>query len=244
MTSSSHLRIDILCFQDTILVLVMDHTLISYTKTCTHLNGLCTQHECSRHSTAIPNTSGCDHRNLYCINHLWNQRHGCCLTDVSTGFSSLCNNCVCAHTLHPFCESYRCNYRDHLDTCSFPLCHIFLRVSCSGRNRCDLLLCHKLCDIFCKRTHQHDIYTKRLVRQFSCLVDVISDHICRCISCTDEAEPACVGYCSCQVRFSNPGHTTLNDRFFNSQKFCYSRLHICFAPPVLTLLHLWISDNP
>ena len=216
VASSRHLGINVFGFQDTLFVILMDLTFISYAEAGSDLNSLSPQHESCCHTSAVCNAACGNDRNRYCVNHLRNQRHGRCLSDMSAGLGTLCNHRICTAALHTFCESYGSDNRDDFDIGSFPLFHILLRASCTSSNGCNLLLYHYLSNICRIGTHEHDVHTERLICHLFCFPDIIPNYLCRCIGCTDDSEAACIGDRCCQMRLCHPGHTALNNRFLHS----------------------------
>ena len=134
VASSRHLGINVFGFQDTLFVILMNLTFISYAEAGSDLNSLSPQHECRCHTSAVGNAACCNDRHGNRINDLRNQRHGRCLSDMSAGLGTLCNHRICTAALHTFCESYGSDNRDDFDIGSFPLFHILLRASCTSSN--------------------------------------------------------------------------------------------------------------
>ena len=76
------------------------------------------------------------------------------------------------------------------------------------------------------RVHQHDVYTKRLVGQLAAALYLVSYPVRICSAGTDDAQAACITYCCSEVVVRNPGHTALDDRILDVQKFSQFRFHI------------------
>ena len=83
VASSRHLGINVFGFQDTLFVILMDLTFISYAEAGSDLYCFRTQHKSCCHTSAVCNAACGNDRNRYCVNHLRNQRHGRCLSDMS-----------------------------------------------------------------------------------------------------------------------------------------------------------------
>ena len=215
--TSGYSCVDIFCLQDKLLIVFMYITFLCGNKTGSHLYSLCTQHKSRRNPTAICDSTCRDHRDLYRIHNLWYQRHGSCLTDMSTGLGSLSYHRICAAALHSSCKSYGCNDRDHFYSCSFPCFHVFLRASGTGCYHFDAFFHYDLRNLIGVWTHQHDVYTERLICQFFCFADLLTYPFCRCVCCRDQSQASCFGYCCRNVMVCHPGHTTLNDWIFDTK---------------------------
>lgn len=72
-------------------------------------------------------------------------------------------------------------------------------------------------NIMLMSTHQHDVYTERLICQFFCFADLLTYPFCRCVCCRDQSQASCFGYCCRNVMVCHPGHTTLNDWIFDTK---------------------------
>ena len=83
VASSRHLGINVFGFQDTLFVILMNLTFISYAEAGSDLYCFRTQHKSCCHSPAICDTACCNNRHRNRINHLRNQRHSRCLSDMS-----------------------------------------------------------------------------------------------------------------------------------------------------------------
>ena len=204
----------------------MTDALGSHTESGTNLYGFCTKHHRCCKSSSVCNTTSCDYRNLHCINDLRNQCHGCRGSDMTTGLCSLSNNRIRTGFLHHFCKSHTCNNRNNFDSGSFPHFHVFTRITGTGCNNLDTFLHNNMCYLFRIRAKQHNIYTKRLICQFLCFANLCPNHIARRTCRTDQTKTTRIGNCCRQMIICYPGHTALNDRIFNSKKFCNSCFHL------------------
>ena len=86
--SSCYRRIDVLCFNDSLLIIFMNDGFLCDNKSCSHLDCLSAQHESRRDSSSITDAACCNDRDGYRINDLRNESHGGRLTDMSAGFGS------------------------------------------------------------------------------------------------------------------------------------------------------------
>ena len=215
-TSACYTAVDVFCFKNTVLIIFMDHRLLRCCKNSSHLDSSGSQHKCCRHTSAICNTTRCDHRDIHCIDNLRNQYHCGKLSDMSSGLCTLGNDCICTAALHTFCKCYRSNDRNDLHSGCFPVCHVFFRTSCTCCHYFDVLFQDYLCNLVCFRIHQHDVHTKWFVSQLFCLADLFSYPLCRCTACGDQPKATRIGYGCCQMIVCNPGHTALDHRILNS----------------------------
>ena len=215
-TGTCYFRINVFGFYQLLFVVCMYDRFFGCHKSCSHLNCFCTQHKCCSHSSSICNSSGCNHRCINGICHLWHQCHGCSGTDMATGFHSLCHNSICATADHEFCHSYTCYYRNYFNTCFFPEAHEFGWISGSCCDNRNLLLNYHLCHFRCIRIHQHDIYTKWFAGAFLHLANLLPNHFRWSTGCTDNTKSTCFRYCSSQMIFCNPCHSALDNRLFYS----------------------------
>ena len=128
-TSSCNTAVDIFCFKNAVFIVFMNHRFFGCSKNSSHLDSLCAKHKCRRHSSAVCNAAGCNHRNIHCICDLRNQHHRSKFSDMSACFASFRNDCICATAFHTFCKCYRCYDRNHFNSGCFPVCHVFFRAS-------------------------------------------------------------------------------------------------------------------
>ena len=181
-----------------------------------HLYTLGAKHKCRRDSSSIGNTARCDDRDIHCIYDLRYKYHCRILTDVSARLCTLCNKCIGSASLHTLCKRNRCDDRDNLDSGFFPHLHVFLRRTRACRNDFHAFLHDNFCHIVRVRTHEHDIHSKWLVSEFLRLSDLFTHPVSRRTRSTDQSQAAGFGYGGCKMILSNPGHSSLNDRIFNS----------------------------
>ena len=207
--------VDVLCFEDLILVVLMNGTLLGNQEAGTALYAASTQHEGCCDSSAVCNAAGSQNRNLNCVAYLWNQGHGGQLTDVSAGFAALCDNCKGAASLHQSCHSGGCNDRNHLDACLHPFLHVFARVACTGNNDRNFFLNDQVGYLIGKRAHQHDVDAERLVGQLACLVNLLTQPRGVCVHRCDDAQSTGIADCCSKRCIRNPGHTALKDWIFD-----------------------------
>ena len=114
----------------------MDNGFFGRYKSGSYLDCLCPQHKGCRNASSISNTSGCNHRNLYCICHLRHQRHGGGSPDMAAGLGPFRNHCVCTATLHHPGQRHAGDHRNDFTFAFFPHFHIFSRISgASGNHR-------------------------------------------------------------------------------------------------------------
>ena len=142
--SSCHTAVDVFCLKNTVFIILMDHRFFGCRKNSSHLNTLCTKHKRCCHSSAVRNTTGCDHRDVHCINYLRNQNHCGKLSDC---LCSLCNHCICTAAFHTLRKCHRRNNRNNLNSGCFPVSHIFLRASGSCGHNFDALFHDYLCNL-------------------------------------------------------------------------------------------------
>ena len=151
--SSCYRGIDVLCFNDSLLIIFMNDGFLCDNKSCSHLDCLSAQHEGRRDSSSIADAACRDDRDRYRVNDLRNESHGGRLTDMSAGFGSLCNDSISAAALHKLRKSHRSNDRDHDDSCFLPHLHVLCRISGSCRNDLHALFNNHLRHIIRIRAH-------------------------------------------------------------------------------------------
>ena len=188
--SSGYSGINVLRFDDRIFIIFMYDRFFGRNKMGSHLYGFCSQHKCCRNSSSICDSSGCDYRNLHCVYNLWNQYHSRIFSDVSSGFTSFRNNCICPAPFHSSCKCNGCNHRNDFNSCFFPHFHIFFRASGACRYNLYAFLRYYFCHVLCIRTHQHDIYSKWFISQLFCFSDLFTYPLSRGACSPDEPKPA------------------------------------------------------
>ena len=174
------------------------------------------KHKCRRNSASVSNSACRDNRYGNSIRDLRHQCHGSLLADMAAGFTSFCYNRICAIPFHSLSQCHRSHNRNNFNSGSLPHLNILLRVSGSGGYHTDSFFHNNLCHLIGMRAQQHDIDANRLVCQRFRLADLFSDHFGRSIGSADQSQPAGFRYSSSQMMFRNPGHSTLNNRVFNS----------------------------
>ena len=216
MGTSRNRRIDVLCLDNALLVVLVHNGFIRNHKSRADLYRLCSEHKCRGDSASVTDTAGCDNRYGYSIHNLRNQCHRCLLTDMAAGFASFRHNRIRAVALHSLCQCYRSHNRYNFDPGGLPHLNILLRISGSGGYHTDSFLHDYLCYLIGMRAQQHDIDSDWFLCQRFCLADLLSDHLGRCVCTADQSQPASFRYSRRQMMFRNPGHSTLNNRVLNS----------------------------
>ena len=135
--------------QNLFLINPMNITFYSTQKPRSHLDSLCSQHECCRNTAPIRNSSCCYDRKCCSITHLRYQHHSCELTHMSTALAALGYKCRSSEPCHELRHGNRGNNRNHFNSCVQPFLYIFRRIACSRGNHIDLFLYYNLCHLIC-----------------------------------------------------------------------------------------------
>ena len=189
--SSGYSGINVFGTNDHVFIVLMYLRFCRYDKMCSHLHTSGAQHKGRCNASAITDSSGCNHRDLHGIHHLWYQRHGSAFAHMAAGFTAFCNHRIGTCPLHSLCHGHRSHNRNHFYSGFFPHLHIFFRTSGTGGHHLHAFFHNDFCHIICIRTHEHNVHTKWFVCQFLRLLNLFSDPVRRCTGCTDQPKPAC-----------------------------------------------------
>ena len=215
--TSGYFRVNVLSFQNHILIILMGPALFCGYKMSTHLHALCTQHKGCRNASSICDSPCCNHRNAHCIRNLRHQNHCGGLPDMSAGFTAFRHNRICTAAFHSLCVGNGSDYRYDLHTCFLPHFHVLFRVAGTSGNHRNLFLYNNFCNLICVWTHQHNINAKWLVSKLLYLLYLLAYPLSRGTCSTDQAKSASLRNSCCQVVFCHPCHASLNDGIFNSK---------------------------
>ncbi len=223
-------RINILCFYHLVFIVRMYVAFLRHQKTGAQLHPHGAQHQSGGNTSPVPNAPGSHHRNADRIYHLRYQRHGRKLPNMTSAFTPLGNDCRSSGALNHFSNPRRGNNRNNLDTSFIPCRHKSGRIACTrGHNR-DFFFRHNPGNLLSKRTHQHNVDTKRLVRIRFGFSDLIPHIICRCIARGNDSKSSGIGYGSGKSGICNPCHAALKNRIVYSYQFTKPRCYHCITP--------------
>ena len=191
-THTCHFRIDVFCFDNAFLIILVYDRFFCDHKPCSHLHTFRSQHHGCRHSSAVRNASGGNDRDGHCIHNLRHQRHRGLRTNVSAGLHPLCDHGICPCAFHHFCHGNTCYNRNYGDACLFPHLHEFSRISGSCRHNFYALFHDHFCDFRSIWIQKHHVDSKRFIRQFFCFSDLFSDYFRWSTGCTDQSDSSCL----------------------------------------------------
>ena len=135
---------------------------------------------------------------------------------MSAAFHAFDYHCVRSGSCNPFCQFYIRYYGNHFDP---GFVHRFdpgYRAAGAGGDKCHLFPADNICNFFYIRSHQHQVYTKRLIRQAFRFFNFFFYPLRGTASCADNTGAACIGYGSSQCSVTAPGHASLDDRIADS----------------------------
>ena len=213
-----------------LLVFIRNIALVGRQEHGAALHAFRAQHEGRRHTAAVCNAARCDDRDIHRVNHLRHERHGGQLADVAAAFHTFRDDRVRACALHAFGQRDRRDNRHDLDAGFLPGSHILARIARARGQHLDLLVDGELGEVVRVRGEQHDVHTKRLVRDRTRLADLVADIIDRRCAARDDAEAACLGNRRREVVLRDPRHGALHDRVFNTEQFCNLGFHLLSLP--------------
>ena len=184
-------------------------------KSGSHLYGFCTQHKGCRDPTTVCNSTCCNYRDLLLASTT-------CGTSAIVVVSPICPpDSVPATTASaPQRSILLARATDATTGITLYLRQLSMlpcifRASGTGCYYLDPFFYYDLRNLIGTWTHQHDVYTKKVLSvSFFALTDLLTHPLCRCVCCYDQSQAACLGYCCRNVMICHPGHTALDDGIF------------------------------
>ena len=197
----------------------MNRAFIGTKKTGSHLYALSTKHKrCGNTSAVCDAACGNDWQGGR-ITNLRNENHSGKLAYMTAAFATLCNESRSAEASQQFSHSNRSNNRNNLNPCGKPFFNIFRWIACTRGYNLNLFFYNNLGHFICKGAKQHNIYANRFIGDTLGNLNLLPDIIGGSISCRNNANTAAIGHGSGQFTVSDPSHTTLKYRIFDTQHF-------------------------
>jgi hypothetical protein len=111
-------------------------------------------------------TSAQIHRVRNCIHNLRYQRHGCCFSNMSAAFQTLCDNGVSSDTFYTNCKGDRCYHRNDLDAVFLQFRNKLAGITRTCSHNRNAFFTEDIHDRIRMRIQEHHIDAKGFIGQF------------------------------------------------------------------------------
>ena len=145
---------------------------------------------------------------------------------MAAGLHALHNDCVCALLLHTFRELHTRYNGDDLHSCRVQLLKVRDGIACTERYKRRLLLADHIHNLILIRRHEHDVHTKRTIRQRTATTNLIARVLRRTTTRRNDTRTARIRYRRGEIRLRDPCHAALQDGNLDPQEFLQLICHV------------------
>ena len=136
---------------------------------------------------------------------------------VAAGFGPFCDDGRGAQLLHLQGIGHRCDDGNHVDAGCFPCIHVRSGRTGAGRNHFDAFFDDHGGDVGCIRCGEHDVHAEGFTGQFAGFADLCADRVGTAEDGGNQSQAAGLGDGGGETGVGNPGHTALEEGFFDPQ---------------------------
>ena len=186
-------------------------------KSRAHLHAVGPHQQRCRHSSAVDNAAGSNHRNRYFRYDIAQERHGGQGANMAATLHSFDDYGVRAGGFDPLGQLDAGYDRQYFDAGLLELAHVGQRIACAHRDKSYFFLAYQSDHFVLKTIEHHDVDAEGFCGQGLGGSDFIANPFYRPTARGDDACSAGARDGCRQTGFRDPGHAPLNYRMFDLQ---------------------------